>query len=299
MELTDEIVDQIVFGMENQEENFCFDMREGILLKEEELPEETEEEREKRYPSIPHWRPVDGFHMMERFTGTLKNPIYREELREALKGGRGVFRRFKDLLKRHEPLERQWFFFKEREMRKVVRRWYAGIIGAEETEKLGEEPEETEELLLSDLSIVERVEDIDERDAKIDLSLNEVLQRHSPELQELIIDDRLAMYGAPTGYTVEALLPSGERAGSVGGEIYSSSGGDLFRIAYIFVEPAYRGLGLSRLLFDRITETAKRMEVKEMVVDLPAGSAFLERELRERGFAEFARSYSLRWADFE
>ncbi len=284
--------------MENQEEAFFFDMQEGILLKEEDIPVEMGEEKGKRYPPIPHWRPVDGFHMMERFTGTLKNPIYREELREALKGGRGVFRRFKDLLKRHEPLERQWFSFKEREMRKVVRRWYAGILGAEETEKLGEEPEETEELLLSDLSIVERVEDIDERDAKIDLSLSEVLQRHSRELQELIIDDRLAMYGAPTGYTVEALLPSGESAGSVGGEIYSGTDGDLFRIAYVYVEPAYRGMGLSRLLFDRITETAKRMEVKEMVVDIPAGSSFLERELLERGFSEFARSYSLRWTDF-
>ncbi len=320
-ELSDEVVDQIVFGMENQEESYYFDREKQVLIHEEELSEEEIEESGNRFVSLPEWRPVDGFHMMEQFTGTLRNPIYREELRETLKGGRGVFRRFKDLLKKHEPLEKLWFSFKEREMRKVVRRWYASITEAEEFERLGEEPEETEQLLLSDLMIEEREETAEERDGKIERSYEEAFYDVSSELRELTIDNKIAACYSTPGYTIEARTPSwssgtdsdktdktgsdasdstdSEIAGTAGGEIFSADGGDIFKLLYLYVAPAYRGMGLSRLLLDRVSETAKRLEAKELVVDVPSGSAFLERELRERAFSEYVRSYSLRWSKFD
>ena len=309
-ELSDEVVDQIVFGMENQEESYYFDREKKVLIRAVELSEEEKQEAENRFVPLPEWRPVDGFHMMEQFTASLRNPIYREELRETLKGGRGVFRRFKDLLRKYEPLEKLWFTFKEREMRRVVRRWYAGITEAEEFERLGEEPEETEQLLLSDLTIEEREETAEERDEKIERSLEEALYDVSSELQELTIDNEVAACYSTPGYTIEARIPSGthddtadnadnEIAGTVGGEIFSADGGDIFKLLYLYVAPAYRGMGLSRLLLDRVSDTAKRLEAKELVVDVPSGSAFIERELRERGFSEYMRSYSLRWSRFD
>jgi GNAT superfamily N-acetyltransferase len=129
-------------------------------------------------------------------------------------------------------------------------------------------------------------------------------------LRELTIDNKVAACYSSPGYTIEARVPSGtndetadnvdnELAGTAGGELFSADGGDIFKLLYLYVAPAYRGMGLSRLLLDRVSETAKRLEAKELVVDVPSGSAFLERELRERGFSEYVRSYSLRWSRFE
>lgn len=297
-ELSDEVVDQIVFGMENQDEDYYFDREKEVLVKAEDLSGETPEDS-RRYVPIPQWRPVDGFHMMEQFTAGVKNPIYREELRDTLKGGRGVFRRFKDLLKRHEPLERLWFNFKENEMRRIVRRWYGRITEAENMEELGEEPEETEEILLSDLDIRDREESTEEVMRKIERALTEALYDVSGEIRELVIDEKLAAYEESQGYTVEAFSLNGDLVASAGGELFTSEAGDVLKVLYLYVEPEFRGMGLSRLLIDRITETAKRLEVKEMAVDIPSGSSFLERELAERGFNEYLRSYSLRWSNFD
>ncbi|MFP4617681.1 MAG: GNAT family N-acetyltransferase [Spirochaetaceae bacterium] len=298
-ELSDEVVDQIVFGMEDQEHTYYFDRERHVVIKTIVLPEEKKQEASRRYVALPDWRPVDGFYMMEQFIGSLKNPIYREELRDALKGGRGVFRRFKDFLKRHEPLERLWFNFKEGEMRRIVRRWYGKITDAEELEKLGEEPEETEQLLLSDLAIEERGESPERRDEKIEKAMGESLYDVSAELRELIIEERLAVCGEEESTTVEAMDDTGEVVGTAGGELFSLGGGDVFKLLYLYVEPLYRGMGLSRLLLDRMTESAKRVGAKELVVDIPSGSSFLERELFERGFNEYLRSFSLGWSRFE
>ncbi|MFO7849228.1 MAG: GNAT family N-acetyltransferase [Spirochaetia bacterium] len=298
-ELTDEVVDQIVFGMEDQQNTYYFDREKQVVIKTDGLTEAELQDSGNRYVSLPEWRPVDGFYMMEQFIGSLKNPIYREELRDALKGGRGVFRRFKDFLKRHEPLERLWFNFKEGEMRRIVRNWYAGITEAEEMEKLGEEPEETEQLLLSDLTIEEHEERNQAQEGKIEKALNESLYDVSTELKELVLEDKLAESGDSEITTVEALDEAGEIVGTAGGELFSSGEGDLFKLLYLYVEPLYRGMGLSRLLLDRMTETAKSLGAKELVVDIPSGSSFLERELYERGFSEYMRSFSLRWSKFE
>lgn len=298
-ELSDEVVDQIVFGMEDQEHTYYFDRQKQLVIKTTDLPEESLQESGRRYVPLPEWRPVDGFYMMEQFIGSLKNPIYREELRDALKGGRGVFRRFKDFLKRHDPLERLWFNFKEGEMRRIVRRWYGKIIDAEEMEKLGEEPEETEQLLLSDLVIDEREESPEKRDEKIEKAMSESLYDVSEELRELVLEEHLAVCGDEESTTVEALDAAAEVVGTAGGELFSAGGGDVFKLIYLYVEPLYRGMGLSRLLLDRMTEIAKRRGAKELVVDIPSGSSFLERELFERGYSEYLRSFSLRWSRFE
>src|SRR6056297_1279586 len=148
-ELTEEVIDQIIFGMENQQADYLFDLKEGVLVHSNESVVTEHKGSEERFVELPNWRPVDGFYLMERFVAFIKNPIYRQEMRDALNGGGGVFRRFKDVLKRFEPLERQWFSFKEREMRQAVRNWYTGINDAIMLSRLGEEPEETEDLVLS------------------------------------------------------------------------------------------------------------------------------------------------------
>lgn len=150
--LTENLLSQIIFAMEDQSHRFYIDRRKGLLVREDELEAEARgsggaeppppagqaveepallngkppdrRDWQQRYAPIPVWSPADGFHLMERFVLKLRNPIFAELLREALSSGQGVFRRFKDILKKNREIERLWFQFKEREMRRVVERWY-------------------------------------------------------------------------------------------------------------------------------------------------------------------------------
>ena len=183
VQLTGEMVDEIVFGMENQEVDFFFDLQEGGLIPEGELPEEGGE----RYVEIPEWRPVDGFRLMERFVATVKNPLYRDELRAALNGGRGVFRRFKDILKQYEPLERLWYNYKDREMRHIVLEWYSRITEAQELVKLGEEPVENEQLILSDFTVRELSGETEFTADELHRAVEEAYAEYAPALDRGVL----------------------------------------------------------------------------------------------------------------
>ncbi len=114
--LTEELVNQIIFAMEDQRHRFVVDRETGAMLREDDLPAGEGRERRAaaedeeigeaagggapegeepgaldgvpgprpRYLPIPSWGPAEGFHLMERFVLKLRNPIFAEMLREAL-----------------------------------------------------------------------------------------------------------------------------------------------------------------------------------------------------------------------
>ncbi|MGC9311427.1 MAG: UPF0158 family protein [Sediminispirochaetaceae bacterium] len=293
--LTEEIVDQIIFGMENQEKNYKYDLIKGDIITVNELRDRGEEDDTERYVKLPQWRPVDGFYLMERFVAYIKNPIYRQEMRDALNGGRGVFRRFKDVLKRYDPLEKQWFSFKEKEMRDIVRNWYGAINDSMELSRLGEEPEETENLVLSDFVIKGGFGEWREKIVQAaTTALRESLDEVSVTLKKFLLQTETA--GTQDSDHIEVLhaeTPVGEFAGCIVG-VYNDTGyNTLLDIRYIWIEPLYRGLGLSRLFIDRMTELASEKGIVEAVIELLGNTLFLRSELEERGFREFGRRYSL------
>ena len=178
--LTEERINQIIFAMEDQRHRFLVHRRTGELVREDELaarpglkpsdsgaPQaaekaESEEQetavldgkRDDPYVPIPSWEPMDGFHLMERFVLKLRNPIFTEMLREALSSGKGVFRKFKDIVKKNREMEHLWFTFKEREMRQAVQEWYEGERELAGLQRLAREPEPPEELLAGDFAVV-------------------------------------------------------------------------------------------------------------------------------------------------
>lgn len=293
--LTDEIIDQVIFGMENQEKNYKFDIVQVDLITVEELKDRSDGKDKERYVNLPQWRPVDGFHLMERFVAFVKNPIYRQEMRDALNGGKGVFRRFKDVLKRYEPLEKQWFSFKEKEMRDIVRNWYTAINDSIELSNLGEEPEETENLVLSDFVIKRGFGEWQKEIQQAALSaLSESLDEYSKTLQQYLLQTESTEI--EEGKRIEVLhaeTPVGEFAGCVIGIYHDTGFHTLMNIQFIWITPLYRGLGLSRLFIDRITEIAADRGIAEVTIELLGNSLFLRTELEERGFNEFGRRYSL------
>ena len=176
--LTKEFVSQIRFAMEDQRHRFVVDRASGEVFREDEPEPGAVRERRAapgqpleaggdepaaldgveggsaRFVPIPTWGPAEGFHLMERFVLKLRNPIFAEMLREALSSGQGVFRRFKEILRKNLEIERLWFSFKDKEMRRVVEQWYESERELAGLERLATGGEPPLELVASDVSIL-------------------------------------------------------------------------------------------------------------------------------------------------
>ena len=145
-ELGEKAVEQIVFAMEDQELDSVVDLETGEVLP-------AAEHSGEAYAKPPVWSSREGFKLMEDFLASVKQPSARQELSAALGRGRGVFKAFKAVLAEHEELERAFRDFKIRTMRRTISIWYDNLREELGLERLGPEPEETSELVLSDLEI--------------------------------------------------------------------------------------------------------------------------------------------------
>jgi GNAT superfamily N-acetyltransferase len=248
-DLTQELIDDIIFWMESQDGCFVIDTVTGSVVNLDDLqdgPEEflNEDSRaegasENRYIDIPEWGPTDGFGLMENFTASLRNPPVRKKLAAALNQGRGVFRAFKNILAEFPPVEKLWFSYKDKELEKAVRMWYAGLCEDAGIQKIGKEPEETDELIIEDfLFAVEKGE---------------------------------------THVSVTASNSLDVRAGKISAKI---SGGAL-SVEELFVEEAFRGLGLGKGLLKKLLSEYEQAKV---TIDVPFESEDFSRVLLRENF---------------
>jgi GNAT superfamily N-acetyltransferase len=295
LELSKELVDQIIFGMENQEKLFFLDLDKGKLLSGEEL-EASEEPPDAA--GIPEWRSVDGYNLMERFVSELRNPMVRVELQQILSSGRGVFRQFKNCLKEHREVEKLWFFYKDREMKRRVLDWFNGIRESRGLEALKPEIFEGEDLVLSDFAIrpvedgatLKTVKYLDrkvfaERFAAPDEAAYWYSFRrdHLPAVEDL--DDG--------SYVLGVFLPDGEICGFLW-VLHDELSEDrsIAHILQLYVEPQYRGLGIATTLIERYMDFARQEEIGTVMLENWGGSAFMGDLLQRLGFGERARLFT-------
>jgi GNAT superfamily N-acetyltransferase len=145
-ELSEKVVEQIVFAMEDQERKSAVDLESGEVLP-------AEGRSSEGYAKPPVWSSREGFKLMEDFLASVRQPSARNALSAALGRGRGVFKAFKAALAEHQELERAFRDFKIRAMRRTIAVWYDDLREARGLERLGPEPDDTDELVLSDLDI--------------------------------------------------------------------------------------------------------------------------------------------------
>jgi GNAT superfamily N-acetyltransferase len=145
-ELTEKAIEQIVFAMEDQERETVVDLEGGEVLS-------AEGRTGEGFAKPPVWSSREGFKLMEDFLASVRQPSARSALSAALSRGRGVFKAFKAVLAERQDLERAFRDFKIRAMRRTIAEWYDEIREAKGLERLGPEPEDTDELVLSDLDI--------------------------------------------------------------------------------------------------------------------------------------------------
>jgi GNAT superfamily N-acetyltransferase len=301
--LTEELINQIIFAMEDQRHRFVVDRDTGAMLREDELPPgesaepglrpaQTGEEPgaldgvgglRARYLPIPTWGPAEGFHLMERFVLKLRNPIFAEMLREALSSGQGVFRRFKDMLRKNREIERLWFAFKDKEMKQVVERWYETERELAGLERLAEGQEPPLELVASDFSIIRgearHVEPALKLDRKVLGELNpesEAGRYSRSDLPPLL--DRRSLFLA-------AELTGGEFAGFIWAVETDPSS---LRLAQLAVRKHFRGIGLGTQLLRRLLLEARESGHARVLAPLQGESLTLSHLFEGLGFSPVA-----------
>ena len=308
-ELTPELIDEIIYAMENQDLLFFYDCESGRVIPGSEAGDEDGaepgEEGSQRFYEVPRWRSHEGFHLMERFVSSLRSPVTREALREALGSGKGVFRQFKNALHGHPEIEKLWFAYKEREMRNVVFDWFNDVRELHGLQKLSPPSDETptQELILSDFLI--QMGEGGHAEEIMELDRASFLERHRDADPEIAGDvyrkGRENLSLGDDALLVRAEAPSGELAGFAWASIEEDalSCEPVARLIELAVAQEYRGLGLGRALLEALTAKAGQAGTAAVEVHLD-GSALDAAELFiTAGFHVTAQTLRRRFDDEE
>lgn len=289
-DITPEITDEIIFSMEDQTSRFLYDSVECRCVNAREktrggdaLPDEDDE----RYYAIPLWDSVSGFRMMDRFVSQLRNPIVREELRSALSSGHGVFRSFKNILKEHPEIERLWYLYKEREMRKIVHEWYNGLRDFWGLERIGPEPEETGEIVSQDFAFREAELDDDPSLAALVAAVRqELAATMNPDLWDAVEELTARVRGADDGseYRVVAENSEGDIVAMAESMPLPSGSFLSAQLSLIVVYPEFRGLGIGKELLSRSIDHWVSRGYRWLLVANPVTPSEFFPVLRRSGF---------------
>jgi ribosomal protein S18 acetylase RimI-like enzyme len=263
--LTAQMIDKIGFAMEDQKEQFAVDIESGELVPVSTLPQGQPDEK---YVRLPRWGSAEGFHLMESFVTSIDNPAYREQLSRALTMGKGVFRAFKDALRQSKELEQLWFVYKEQRLRGVIVSWYNANREARGLAQLPAEPEETEELVMSDFSFSWGTGAHGEEVLLLDRdTFFELFPLESPQqVEERYSEKRrgLPTLGDPSSPVLIAEAASGELGGFVWGVI----DGKTVHIVQLAVAPALRGIGLGEALLRKFLTDMRSRGMRRLVTEL-------------------------------
>ena len=126
----DQILSEIIFGIENQDVDYMLDISTGTLYS----PEFSEGEvpSEENLIDLPPWRSADGYQLMVAFTNACQDhELKRKLVNELNSKERGVFRRFRDILASEPEVLKQWYDFKDHRMKSYIKSWYRDHFSSE------------------------------------------------------------------------------------------------------------------------------------------------------------------------
>ncbi len=298
--LSDEFLYQVIFCMEDQANEYCVDLKDGVVTEVEFVADRREIEPQ-RFLDLPPWYPSDGFRTMEKFVSTLRNPLYRERLRQVLQSGKGVFRQFKDVLHEQPTLERLWFYYKDREIRRRIFHWYERHDEAFRLARLGEEvPDDgSSELVREDFTITDEIDSYRDDVAQLkELAIRRVMELEIPTARHMAVKLREAWREHPDDAHVVALSLEGEFAGFIRYHIQDPEQVAVIRCFAVHEE--YQGLGVFRYLFDSLCSRLSLQGVRDVVVPLAGDALKIERMFDAIGPSDVTHTISVsvpRWTE--
>jgi hypothetical protein len=271
--LTSALLKSIIFSMENQVTIGYLDMisgevvevsniNESVVVKEfigsKNLISLTIKDNKDRFLLLPPWGSIEGFKIREHFIKDVKNPIYKTKLNHVFHTGRGVFRKFKQVLKENPIIERQWLEYKSNYMKAIVINWYKECEGYIKLINLEDEVEELpNDLLISDFIFSTNIESSDK---EVINKLKRDFTKDLDKIENLIISRRQALLKNPR-YVVAYNLGN-EVIGFIEWEAVDDK---LVEITCYGVVKLYRGLGIFSLLFDKLMRQTNRERFEKVL----------------------------------
>ena len=256
-ELTDEILSEIIWGMENQETTYMLDVSDGTLY----CPETGDSGSDPgNLVPLPSWSSSNGYQMMVAFINSCPDGRLKQKLSSELGSRRhGVFRRFRDILSENEEDLRSWYAFKDRRMKAYIRSWYRSRLGKD----AGEEEEgffdSAEGGLLSDYEVCH----LDELDAYCNALIGKTAS--NPVYEKV--------FSAFDGKKAFEVIRDGRICGAL---VYAEVPPHACVLSY-FVEEEFRGQGIFNLMFDLFNREMERRGIKQAVIGLSPESGFISK----------------------
>lgn len=252
-ELTDSLVNQIIFAMENQNQVSALDVQNMCIVD----AGSVEVDEDKIY-LLPEWTSHDGYALLESFVSSIRWSKAYKELSTVLAEGRGVFRQFKNALKKYPENERKFNLLKNSRMKSRVVGWYNELRMSWGLEKLSQDFDECDDLIQEDFVIrpYNRVSDSGFVMTEAKHFSDELKTQYSGELGQALsaIFEEGSLIQSLESKDTQGLVCQTLEDDFAGCILYSpvlSAAKTAVSLTALFVNQNYRGLGIAGELIER------------------------------------------------
>lgn len=291
--LSDELIDGIISAMENQETEFVVDAEKNQLV---EVLDDFVIDEEKFYV-LPEWGPADGFSIREAFVNQLHTPLVHDELQNVLHSGRGVFKSFRNVLKKYPEIDKRWHIFKHRMMTIRINEWYNSLREIWGLEKLEQLCDADETSVYDDFSFREYEPAADKKLLLLNIEPNSCYDENLPfEVCDAIYEkwrNEFEKNDEETQVGFVCFSHSDEFAGCITASQMAKKQKDVMIVTGLFVPEQFRGLGICTELIQKMVAKLQGIEKKWVLLPDSIIPEIIQPLLIRTGFEKINSGYLL------